>query len=264
MISSYASASDEKVQKFQPYKLNYFITNGLPGNPEAQVKFQISTKFLVFKKNSYFFKNTIYHFCLAYTQKSFWDIGKPSAPFEENNYNPEVFIDYWIPENWFKLDHVILSGEHESNGRDVSESRSWNRLYVLFSFGVEKKESTEKTVILHHEKHSGYVKLWQAFGYEDQDNYLRLIKKDEKFLDYAGKGEIGFSIRNPWLRDNQLDLKTRIFRDWNKPSYEIGYNQKIPFTNFFIYIQYWDGFGESLLNFDKRSSKIKGGVSFIY
>lgn len=256
---------------FQPHKLNYFVTNGLPGDPAAQIKFQISAKFRVFEGNFNYLENNVFPLYFAYTQRSFWDIGKPSAPFGENNYNPELFLDYPVSENRFKLNHVVLSGEHESNGRDGVESRSWNRLYVLFSFGIESKDGLEKKGVLRKEKYSGSLKLWQAYGYEDQDDYLSSIGKNEKFLDYAGRGEVSFSIREvpiislcPWLKNNQLDFKTRMFRDWDKGSYEIGYNQKIPSTDFFVYIQYWDGFGESLQRFDKWDTKWKAGLSFFY
>lgn len=263
-----ARLNEEKGLYFQPHKLNYFILNGLPRvDPEAQVKFQISAKFQVFEGSLNYFV-PLY---LSYTQKSFWNVGQPSAPFEENNYNPEVFLAYPIPGNMFKLDHIVISGEHESNGRDGAASRSWNRLYALFSFGVEASDGLKKKGALRKEKYSAYLKFWEAYGYEDQDDYLKSIGKNEKFLDYAGRGEVGFSIREfpfisrfDWFKNNQLDFRTRVFRDWDKESYEIGYHQNIPSTNFFLYVQYWDGFGESLQRFHKRDSRLKAGLSFFY
>lgn len=264
-------SGEEKGLYFQPHKLNYFILNGLPGDPEAQVKFQISAKYQVFEGSLNIFRRNYFPLYMSYTQKSFWNIGQTSAPFEENNYNPEIFLDYPIPGNPLKLSHIVLSGEHESNGRDGAVSRSWNRLYVLFSFGVEARDGLKKMGTLHKEKYKAYLKLWEAYGTEDQDDYLKSIGRDEKFLDYAGKGEIGFSIRElpflsriEWFKNNQLDFMTRIFRDWDKESYEIGYHQNVPGTNFFVYVQYWNGFGESLQRFDKRDSKLKGGLSFFF
>lgn len=253
---------------FSPHKLNYFITNGLPGDPDAQIKFQISAKYGGIGTAEFRKYLPLY---FSYTQKSFWNIGKPSAPFEENNYNPEVFLDYQVKGSGIYLDHVVIGGEHESNGRDGAESRSWNRVYLQLSFGIEAGDGLEKKGILRKEKYSAYLKLWEAYGEEDQDDYLKSIGRNETFLDYAGRGEVGFSIRElpiishfNLLKNNQLDFRTRIFRDWDKGSMEIGYHQNIPTTNFFLYLQYWDGYGESLQRFSVRDTKWKGGLSFFF
>ena len=262
---------EERGLNFRPHKLNYFIANGLPGDPAAQVKFQISAKYQVFEGNFKVFKRNYFPLYMAYTQKSFWNVGIPSAPFEENNYNPEMFLDYQVKGSGIYLDHVVIGGEHESNGRDGAESRSWNRLYLLLSFGIEAKEGLEEKGVLRKEKYSTYLKIWEAYGEEDQDDYLKSIGRNETFLDYAGRGEVGFSIRElpiisyfRVLRNNQLDFRTRIFRDWDKGSIEIGYHQNIPYTNFFLYVQYWDGYGESLQRFSSHDTKWKGGLSFFF
>lgn len=256
---------------FQPHKLNYFILNTLPPDEAAQVKFQISAKYRVFEGSLGIFKRNYFPLYFAYTQKSFWDIGRYSSPFEESNYNPEVFLDYRIDAditNNVKLRNFMISPyEHESNGLDGVKSRSWNRSYIACSlgFGTTTKSAPKS------DRASMYFKLWNAYSYSDQDNYLKALGKDERFLDYAGRGEVGFSIRElpiissiKWFENNHIDFKTRIFREWDKGSYEIGYHQNIPSTNFSLYAQYWDGYGESLLRFDERDSKLKAGLSFFY
>jgi phospholipase A1 len=256
---------------FTPHRLNYFVVNGLPGDPVTQVKFQISAKYQVFEGDLKIFKRKVLPLYFAYTQKSFWNIGRPSAPFEENNYNPEVFLDYPVPDNALRLNHVIVSGEHESNGRDGSESRSWNRLCVRLSIAIETCEDMEKMGVLRKEKYSAYLKMWKVFGTEDQDDYLDSIGRGERFVEYAGMGEIGISIREipllseiSLLKNNQIDFRTRIPRDWGRRFYEIGYHQNVPSTNFFLYIQYWNGYGESLQRFDSRDARLKIGLSFFF
>lgn len=256
---------------FTPHRLNYFVVNGLPGDPAAQVKFQISAKYQVFEGSLKIFRRNVLPFYFAYTQKSFWNIGQPSAPFEENNYNPEVFLDYPLLDNVLRLQHVIVGGEHESNGRDGQDSRSWNRFFIRLSFGFEIGEGLEKMGVLREDKVSAYLKLWKAFGTEDQDNLLESMGKNERFVDYAGSGEIGISIREipllseiEMLQNNQLDFRTRIPRDWSRRFVEIGYHQNVPSTNFFLYVQYWNGYGESLQRFDKRDSRLKIGLSFFF
>lgn len=247
---------------FEPHKLNYFILNGLPPNEHAQMKYQISAKFPVVEFSDY-------HLYFSYTQKSFWDIGKTSMPFEESNYNPEIFISHpvdWPVDRRFKLHDVTLGlFEHESNGLAGPDSRSWNRSYVASSFGLESQKALEETKALIHYRFLISVKLWIAYSQKDQDQYLESIGRgNEEFSDYSGRGEIGASLRDILLPKNQIDFKTRIFHAWNRESYEIGYHQNIPKTNFYLYAQYWYGYGESLLRFAELDRRFKIGLSFFH
>ena len=254
------------------HKLNYFAINNLPGNDKAQVKFQISMKFQILKPDLYFLKYNVFPAYFAYTQMSLWDVGQPSAPFEESNYNPEFFLDYPVNAGItgrIKLRNIVVSPfEHESNGLAGVQSRSWNRQYVLIRFGLESKEKMEVTNSFLSDKALLYVKLWHAYGYEDETAYLQSIGSNSTFLDYMGRGEVGISVRNfLWggsLKDHQLDIRTPIFRDVNKDSYKFEFRQQIPNMNFAIYLQYWYGYGETLLRFDQFGRRGFAGLSFSY
>ena len=69
----------------------------------------------------------------AYSQRSFWSLydAERSRPFRETVFNPEVFYR-WIPKSATQELNWGLDGgyEHESNGQDIPESRSWDRLYI--------------------------------------------------------------------------------------------------------------------------------------
>jgi len=87
--------------------------------------------------NSYLF--------LSYTQKSFWDVYRPSLPFRENNYNPAIQLrkSYYTTKGKVR-GFSVLEVEHESNGLDSVNSRSWNRISLShvelgnrFSLGVK-------------------------------------------------------------------------------------------------------------------------------
>ena len=54
---------------------------------------------------------------------------------QETNYQPEIF--YLAPFNWHPFDGntgFIVGFEHQSNGRGLELSLSWNRLYGHFLF----------------------------------------------------------------------------------------------------------------------------------
>jgi len=254
------------------HKVNYFSINHWPGDNNAQVKFQISMKFQVLEPDLYVLKHNLFPAYFAYSQISLWNVGQHSLPFEESNYNPEFFLDYPVNAvivGRFKLRNVIISPlEHESNGLAGVQSRNWNRQYVLIKFGLESKEKLEITNAFLSDKALLYIKLWHASGYSDQDAYLQSIGSNDTFIDYMGHGEIGVSVRNfLWggsLRDHQLDVKTPIFRDINKDSYKVEFRQKLPYMNFALYLQYWHGYGETLLRFDQYGRRGFAGLAFSY
>lgn len=122
------------------HKENYLIPyykNHLKSFDEAdnqELKYQISLKVKLF------YLGTSY-FALGYTQKSYWQIydEEGSRPFRETNYNPEGFFRFGNPLNYFDIGY-----EHESNGREEPESRSWDRVFLRgqyssrsFKFGLK-------------------------------------------------------------------------------------------------------------------------------
>jgi phospholipase A1 len=254
------------------HKVNYVSINNWPGNTTAQVKFQISMKFRVLEPNLYVFRYDLFPAYFAYTQKSLWNEGQQSMPFEESNYNPEFFLDYPVNAaiiGRLKLCSVVLSPlEHESNGLVGVQSRSWNRQYVLIRFGLESRQKLEVVNSFLADRALLYVKLWHASGFSNQDDYLQSIGKSDTFLDYMGRGELVMSVRNfLWqgsFKNHQLDVKTPIFKDKRKSSYEYEFRQQLPNMHFALYLQYWYGYGETLLRFDQFGRRSFVGLAFSY
>lgn len=254
------------------HKVNYFSIDQWPLNGSAQVKFQLSMKFRLLEPNLYVLKYNLFPAYIGYTQKSLWNEGRQSRPFEESNYNPEFFLDYPLAAlsiGRFKLRNVVVClFEHESNGLAEARSRSWNRQYLLLKFGLEAKEKLGVANSFLADKALLYVKFWSATGYSDEDAYLRSRGSTNRFLDYMGIGETGISVRNfLWsggLKNHQLDIRTPLFRYRRKPSYEFEFRQQLPRMNFALYLQYWRGYGETLLRFDQFGHRGFAGLSFSY
>ena len=226
----------------------------------------------VLEPNLYFLKYDIFPAYVSYSQKSLWNIGQKSQPFEESNYNPEFFLNYSVHYtilNRFILQSIVISPfEHESNGLAGIQSRSWNRQYILLRFALESKEKLEITNSFLPDKALLYVKLWYASSYYEQNDYLQSIGSTNKFLDYMGYGEIGISFRNfLWggsLKDHQVDIKTLIVQNINNISCGFEFRQQLPDMNFALYMQYWYGYGETLLRFDQFGHRGFVGLSFSY
>jgi phospholipase A1 len=265
-----ANSSDECTESpFSSYKVNYFSLSDWPANDKAVIKFQLSIKYQVLDHDVHIpFTEKKMGLYFAYTQKSFWDIGKESGPFEESNYNPEFFISFkpkTLEMSRLKIHEILISPyEHESNGVDGGTSRSWNRNYAAVRLGYAPGTKYDKADAFIDDIVELNFKVWHAWGYSDNDAYLQSTGSTKNFLDYAGHGEIRLKMRNiaPWPGDNQLDLYTRVFHDSNKNGYSAEFQQKIPGTNFSAYIQYWRGYGESLLRFDRFERSLYVGLSF--
>lgn len=139
--------------KLIPYKLNYLLPivhsnrpNMRPSSPAVdhtaaedqaidatEAKFQFSFKTKAWE--NIFGDNGDLWF--AYTQQSNWQSynGKKSSPFRETNYEPEAFVALRTDVDvlGWKWRGLNLGFVHQSNGRPLPLSRSWNRVYAEFA-----------------------------------------------------------------------------------------------------------------------------------
>ncbi len=74
----------DQTSPIRTYKINYFTINTSWANDNAQVKFQFSVKYKFFNNDVQVLGRPLSLY-FAYTQKSLWNVGQPSMPFEESN-----------------------------------------------------------------------------------------------------------------------------------------------------------------------------------
>lgn len=203
----------------------------------TEMVFQISAKQRVFGSNFY----------VAYTQKSFWQYlnQDKSSPFRETNYGPELFYR-WIPESRaFNRWAADFGLEHESNGRSIGESRSWNRLYIA-PFHAKGK-------------HLAYLKFWYRIPEGDASSETNPNGDDNPDLvDYVGHGELSYSqqiggkqLLTGWLRGNPATGKGAIAFTWSIPS---------PGGYAFYGATVFHGYGESLIDYDTKITRLMIGL----
>lgn len=69
---------------------------------------------------------------VGFTQVAHWQLYNSdlSRPFRETNYEPEVIFTYPLRFSTgdFKMKMIGLSLNHQSNGKEELNSRSWNRI----------------------------------------------------------------------------------------------------------------------------------------
>ena len=181
----------------------------------------------------------------AYTQQMFWDLGRNSSPFHDVNYMPELY--YALP----KLASVggwALGGRfgvrHQSNGRSGAASRSINTIYV---------ESEADTTIAGLDVAVGpraWVYVGSRSGNPDIAHY---------------RGNAGLFARIGTPDGLQLDATGRLNPNSGKGAAEalVSY----PLTRLFasgpklyLFGQGFVGYGEDLLDYDRRQTRLRVGI----
>jgi phospholipase A1 len=207
------------------------------GDVEAQ--FQISVKLPILV--DVFDKVDVYG---AYTNLSFWQLYETdSSPFRETNHEPEAWVQF--NSNWkfagFTNSANLFGIVHQSNGRGGVLSRSWNRIFANF---LVERESLALS-----------FKPWYRIPEDDSSD------DNPDITDYLGHYEIRAAYK--W--------KEHVFSAMSRNNLESGFTKgavelswSFPLWNYPYlkgYIQYFNGYGESLIDYDRRVNKIGIGVS---
>lgn len=224
---------------FGLYKDNYFVFGTSVGSrPTAEntnVKFQISFKQRL-TKSTLPWNTSLF---LFYSQKVFWNVLEESMPMTDLNFNPGLGLSKPLIVKNRLIGSMSLMLEHESNGRDGINSRSWNKV----SLGANVMIDPRITV---------HGKFWVPIV--DGEN-------NKDILDYCGIYQVGlqfFSSTKRW--GFSVNLVKR--RGW-----ELNYNTTLEFfyrlfkrDNQYLFAQYYNGYGEGLLEYNKFHSMLRVGI----
>ncbi len=203
---------------------------------EDEVKFQVSFKMPV--ATGLFGGNTDLIF--AYTAKSWWQAfnDDTSKPFRETNYEPELIFRSYLDEDFMGLNLIYwdIGYNHQSNGRSQLLSRSWDR--IVAATAVELSDD----MVLG-------LRAWYRIpeSRKDDDN--------PRMHRYYGYGDLWLG----WAPDrNTYTLKLQ--QGTEKNAFELTWSR--PISKYMrVYTQYWNGYGESLLDYDVRTERIGVGIA---
>ncbi|WP_166269585.1 phospholipase A [Marinobacter caseinilyticus] len=204
---------------------------------KKEVKYQISFKVPLF--TGWLDNRTTLWF--GYTQLSFWQVYDTdnSAPFRETNYEPEIFLryqaDYDIGPG--TLNVVSVAIDHQSNGQSEPKSRSWNRIVG--------------NAVYSYDRWLFMVSPWLRIPDGEDDN-----PDIEEFAGYADYWAV-----YKWDQERTLSLKLRnnLRAKDNKTSIQLGYSFPMG-GSLKGYVQYFNGYGESLIDYNERIHRIGIGI----
>ena len=207
---------------------------------DTEAQFQLSVKFPLLV-NVF---DTVDVFA-AYTNRSFWQVYNSdiSAPFRETNHEPEAWLQF-SPE-WeflgFKNAANMIGIVHQSNGRGGNLSRSWNRVYA--SFVIERGNFALS------------FKPWYRLPEDDEND------DNPDITDYLGHYEIRGAYK--W-NEHVFSIMSRnnLESGFENGAVELGWS--FPLWNYPYlkgYVQYFTGYGESLIDYDQYVNRIGIGFS---
>ncbi len=183
---------------------------------------------------------------VGYTQSSRWQVYNStlSRPFRETDYEPEAMLV-------FDTSYQVLGWEgrmlgigfnHQSNGRGLPLSRSWNRLVANVGF-----ERDGWTLM---------IRPWWRIP------EARRIDDNPDISDYVGRGEV--EIVHEW-NSQEFGLTLRdSFRGGSRQHGSLRFGWSFPIAgNLRGYAELFKGYGESLIDYNHNATYLGVGVSLL-
>ncbi len=180
----------------------------------------------------------------GYTQSSRWQVynGADSRPFRETNYEPEVMAVAPLEIGLLggKLRMATLSLNHQSNGRALPLSRSWNR--VIGGLAFERDEWTAEW------------RAWKRITEDVQDD------DNPDISDFVGRTEL--RLARTW-GEHALSLQLRhSLRSGERSRGSVQVDYVFPLAGALHgQLQLYSGYGESLIDYNLRQTKAGLGVT---
>ncbi len=250
-----AAGTDTVFASFEGYKPVYILNSWFmdregseQGYQDQELAIQISLK-----------KQIISSFYFGYSHKAFWqiyDLGN-SRPFREQNYNLEVFLDY---RQYWGFERLRIGLEHESNGErmrfdengePVNYSRTWDRAYLF----LQKQATSFLSISL---------KAWVVTSPKTEE-YRAYYDDNPDMQQYMGSGELGLCIDVFGVLTNLM-----LRRGWRDGTETVRMDIQVPIRLFLektnsenaIHLQAFSGYGDSLIDYDRKVSRLAVGISF--
>lgn len=250
--------SDEPIRV---YKQNYFLIlshstqpNNAPTSPNPnnqvpytyaldknEIKFQISLKAHLMGEN----RHALW---FGFTQLALWQAydRAHSSPFRENDYEPELIYSY-------RPDNLALAGvtasflnaglTHQSNGQSAPKSRNWNRFYI--QVGMERDFGDNGKLALQ-------PRWWKIIG------GTAVNDDNPDIAHFLGRGE--FEARY-YYRQSALSVIARIHSLQLDLALPAPRMLGVLIQNANFHLQYFNGNGETLLDYNQRHSTYGLGIS---
>ena len=193
---------------------------------------------------------------IGYTQQSYWQLFNRdlSRPFRVTDHEPEAIYIYphqiALPGGWsYRLSG--LGVVHQSNGQGLPLSRSWNRVYLMGA--AEKVLSRDSGLTL-----QGRIwnRLHEPSGDDDNPGIENYVGRAELSGNWqiSKTNSVGVTLRHS-LRSN---ARGSARFDWT-----VAPTASPNYTGLRYHLQYFTGYGDSLLDYNRKRHVLSLGLSLV-
>lgn len=235
-------------ERIAPHEATYFIY----GADDPVAKFQFSFKYKILDFRQLGPQRMMRSLQFAFTQRSLWDLNRTSSPFYDTSYMPELLYQSLTPmpekvDGNFTWLGYQAAFKHESNGRDGPQTRSLNVVYARPVFAL------------------GRLDHWHLLVVPEIFGYLGDVGDNPDIENYRGYGKLHLMLG----RNEGPSLSAEIWagKDFDRVSTEFNFTfpvrtQLLNFETYFL-VQYFNGYGESLLSYRTHSETVRAGFSLV-
>lgn len=172
---------------------------------------------------------------MAYTQLMYWQVYAKSQYFRETNYEPELFALMILNPNT----EIQLGFNHQSNGRGGSLERSWNRMIAQLTFSS-----------------SDWLARFKVWTLIAQSKSSDIHNPDiARFLGY-GNLLLSYKWNDITISGEAQNIESAFKRGF------ITLSASLPIsTRLSVYVQFFNGYGQSLIEYNHRTSSAGIGIS---
>ncbi len=248
VVSAVSSIDRSFWNHFGAHEAIYFLY----GADVPAAKFQFSFKYRLRGFGTGDRAHSLRALQFGYTQRSLWDVNADSSPFYDTSYMPSLFYESFAPASAGKAGPVTWLGfqtgyQHESNGRNVPDSRSLNALF--FRRGVM----------------IGSFESWHLIASPKLSVYVGGLSDNPDLTDYRGYAEWMIALGKG--NGAKLTYTGQAGKAFDHFSTQLDFTipvqiKLLDFATYFT-VQYFNGYGESLRSYNQRTETMRAGFSLV-
>jgi phospholipase A1 len=245
---SYTSKNEEEIRKeldAGPHFTAFKDNNGLIGttvgskstSENSDAKYQLSIMQRLTDSNLLWNSHLFFQFTLT----SYLNVFEPSFPLHDISINPGFGLNKYLFKDGKYIGQGYLMIEHESNGFDSIQSRSWNKVSVAMTIQMTKNWEFQAKgwIPIVDGRYSQHILRYQGLFFVGS-NFSTNNKRVNLSMMFTP------TYRNRIGVNSQLELNCRVLK--KQPVYVI--------------MQYYNGYGENLLDYNVYKSRLRFGFAF--